>query len=174
VVTLNLRCFWRSQETSLNIKKNLNSDTFAETLWSLARHSPYAQSQKSYQDFCQKILIQQENFEKVVFDALFTFEVKDKIIAFLMVHIIYETIEIDFIYVHESYRRQFIGQKLFEALQTKVNEDFKESSKYKYILEVSEQNTAAQNFYKKLGFSAIGNRPKYYKNTEDAVIMEKI
>ncbi len=39
-------------------------------------------------------------------------------------------------------------------------------------LEVRKSNYAAQKLYKKMGFEEVGIRPKYYENTEDAVLMK--
>jgi ribosomal-protein-alanine N-acetyltransferase len=41
-------------------------------------------------------------------------------------------------------------------------------------LEVRPSNSAAVNFYRKLGFEVIGRRPKYYQDSnEDALLMSK-
>ena len=44
----------------------------------------------------------------------------------------------------------------------------------KLLLEVSDINTAAKNFYKKFNFITVGKRKNYYKNGSDAVLKEKI
>lgn len=40
-------------------------------------------------------------------------------------------------------------------------------------LEVNEHNAPAIRLYEKLGFSVAGRRPKFYNNTDDAVLMRK-
>ena len=40
-------------------------------------------------------------------------------------------------------------------------------------LEVNVNNNIAINLYKKYGFKEVGTRPKYYNNTDDAIIMTK-
>ena len=40
-------------------------------------------------------------------------------------------------------------------------------------LEVNDNNNIAINLYKKYGFKEVGIRPKYYNNTDDAIIMTK-
>ena len=40
-------------------------------------------------------------------------------------------------------------------------------------LEVNVNNNIAINLYKKYGFKEVGIRPKYYNNTDDAIIMTK-
>ena len=40
-------------------------------------------------------------------------------------------------------------------------------------LEVNVHNNIAINLYKKYGFKEVGTRPKYYNNTDDAIIMTK-
>ncbi|MBQ4516774.1 MAG: ribosomal protein S18-alanine N-acetyltransferase [Clostridia bacterium] len=40
-------------------------------------------------------------------------------------------------------------------------------------LEVRKSNTGAISLYKKFGFTEVGLRPKYYDNTEDAILMTR-
>ena len=43
----------------------------------------------------------------------------------------------------------------------------------KLLLEVSETNSIAENFYSKFNFSTVGRRKNYYKDGTDAVLKEK-
>ena len=42
------------------------------------------------------------------------------------------------------------------------------------ILEVSQNNYVAKNFYSRFNFSTVGVREKYYKDGSDALLKEKI
>ena len=41
------------------------------------------------------------------------------------------------------------------------------------LLEVSQSNTIAENFYKSFDFSTVGRRKNYYKDGSDALLKEK-
>ena len=49
----------------------------------------------------------------------------------------------------------------------------KEKNMKSITLEVNVNNNIAINLYKKYGFKEVGTRPKYYNNTDDAIIMTK-
>lgn len=90
----------------------------------------------------------------------------DKVLcAYLIIHIS-DKIDIEKIYVDPNYRKQNIGTKL-------LNEIDKLNLNRKIILEVNENNTTAINFYKKNGFKQISIRKNYYKNGDNAIILEK-
>lgn len=48
------------------------------------------------------------------------------------------------------------------------------ASRAVYFLEVRESNVAAQALYRKLGFSEIGRRPKYYDHPEETAIVMQL
>lgn len=72
--------------------------------------------------------------------------------------------------VKNEYRRKGIG----ETLMTKIIEFLRLEKKENVYLEVRKSNVFAQKLYAKLGFFPIGERKKYYENTEDAIVMSKI
>lgn len=76
--------------------------------------------------------------------------------------------EILSICVKKDYRGKGIAVKL---LQNLINYSIK-TNKEKIFLEVRKSNFSALNLYKKMGFTAIYERKKYYQNTEDAIVME--
>lgn len=60
-----------------------------------------------------------------------------------------------------------IASKMLEELI-----DMAKEKKLKYVtLEVNVHNKIAINLYKKYNFKEVGKRPKYYYNTDDALIM---
>lgn len=73
------------------------------------------------------------------------------------------TIEILRLLVDKKFRNQGIAYKLIKAITTKST-----------ILEVRSSNIIAISLYKKLGFKQIAERKNYYKNGQDALIMQLI
>ena len=70
--------------------------------------------------------------------------------------------------VHPAYRKKGLGRLLVSRL-IEVSETY---GIEKYTLEVRPSNEAAIALYTKLGFIAVGRRPRYYEdNGEDALIM---
>ena len=68
--------------------------------------------------------------------------------------------------VRKKYRREGIGQKLFESMLEKTK------AAKSYHLELRVSNTPAQHFYESFGFSIAGKRKGYYQdNQEDALLM---
>ena len=72
--------------------------------------------------------------------------------------------------VDENFRGKGIGEKLMQSVIDFLTHNKKE----KLFLEVRRSNLIAQSLYSKLGFTPIGIRKKYYENTEDAIVMEKV
>ncbi len=71
--------------------------------------------------------------------------------------------------VKPGLKRQHIGESLLLQLLDQLTEKGVEN----LFLEVRVSNTAAQCFYKKLGFITLTKRERYYINGEDAYIMNK-
>lgn len=72
--------------------------------------------------------------------------------------------------VDPAYRQQGIGQSLVAALVAAL----RQRGIHCLTLEVRASNVPAQTLYAKLGFRAVGRRPKYYQNPqEDALILRK-
>ncbi len=69
--------------------------------------------------------------------------------------------------VSNSHRRLGIARALINNVITEYG-----SGKKIMLLEVREKNTSARKFYKKLGFTENGIRPKYYAD-DNAVLIEK-
>lgn len=80
--------------------------------------------------------------------------------------LIYDRIEIEYIIVETSERRQGIATKMMDYIE----------KKYKQItnisLEVRESNTDAIKFYESLGFRRVSIRKNYYGN-ENGILMIK-
>lgn len=73
-----------------------------------------------------------------------------------------DLVEIDFIAVRESFKRQGLASALMKSLETS-----------RFWLEVSKKNLAAVAFYKGLGFKEVGVRPNYYSDGTAALSLKK-
>ena len=69
--------------------------------------------------------------------------------------------------IDRVYRGQGIGKSLLE----KMTERAQSLKIDRMTLEVRKSNAAAIHLYEKHGFVTLGERPKYYENGEDALIM---
>ena len=92
-------------------------------------------------------------------------EENGKVIGFLHFLVFADYIDIVDIVVDINNRKQGIGSKLLKALE---NYNIKE-----ILLEVSENNKTAINFYLKNGFTKVGIRKGYY-NGIDGITMKKV
>ena len=69
--------------------------------------------------------------------------------------------------IHRAWRGLGLGELVLISLIRRAMElDIERLS-----LEVRRSNTIAQSLYRKYGFLVVGERPKYYSNQEDALIM---
>jgi ribosomal-protein-alanine N-acetyltransferase len=95
-------------------------------------------------------------------------EADGRIAAMLVLWFIVDEAHIATIATHPDFRQQGLGERLLvAALQAAQAEGARQA-----FLEVRAGNLAAQNLYRKYGFSVDGCRPKYYKdNNEDAILM---
>lgn len=101
-----------------------------------------------------------------VFSNYLIYKEKDSVVGFLNYDLIYDRIEIDYIYVNPEYRKQGIASKLFNFM-------VENSKNIKNItLEVRKSNINAINFYKKHGFEEVAIRENYY-GSEDGILMVK-
>lgn len=96
--------------------------------------------------------------------------IDNKIIGFIIYHIIFDEAEIINIVIDNKFKKQNFGKYLFE--QT-INKLLKQNIKTVF-LEVGENNIPAINFYLKFGFTEYGKRLNYYKNKENALLMKKV
>jgi [ribosomal protein S18]-alanine N-acetyltransferase len=90
------------------------------------------------------------------------------VVGMIVVWLIVDEAHIATIAVLPAYRSQGIARCLLvTALQEVIRRGFQIAT-----LEVRSGNNAAQNLYRRFGFTTVGVRPKYYRdNNEDALIM---
>jgi ribosomal-protein-alanine N-acetyltransferase len=70
--------------------------------------------------------------------------------------------------VDKAHRKGGMGTLLMGEIETR----FREANANRVTLEVRESNTAAQSFYRGLGFNELGRVRAYYPD-EDAIVMSK-
>jgi len=99
------------------------------------------------------------------FSKVYVYIENGSIIGFLDYSVIYERIEINYIFVLKEYRRQGIALQLIQNMMD--NHDWENIT-----LEVNIENKAAIDLYKKLGFEIVATRPMYYDGV-DAYLMER-
>lgn len=93
---------------------------------------------------------------------------KEEIVGYISFSYIFD-IEIESVLVKSSYQRQGIGTLLLNY----IFKFAKENKISNVFLEVRKSNIGAISLYRKLGFSNISIRKKYYENAEDALILKK-
>ena len=99
-------------------------------------------------------------------DEILVYEENGLILGFICYSRMYETVDILYIVVDPGYRRKGIATKLIDEL-------IKIEGIEHLMLEVSEENTGAIDFYKHLGFKPIREIKNYYGNT-NALAMERV
>lgn len=97
---------------------------------------------------------------------IFVFEENNIIKGFIEIERHFEITDIINIAVLEEYQKSGIASSLINYVISNIEQK-------KIMLEVSENNTKALNFYKKNNFVEINRRKKYYDNLYDAIIMER-
>jgi len=92
-----------------------------------------------------------------------------EIVGYVISWLLGDEIRIANIAVSPLYRRLGIGKIL---LNTILDEGWQHGGR-RAFLEVRRSNLAAIALYQKYGFRKVGVRKKYYRNGEDAILMEK-
>lgn len=94
------------------------------------------------------------------------YEIDNKVVSFLNYSLIYDRIEIEYIYTNPDYRNKNLATILLNYLY-----DLGRSNNCSNItLEVRCSNLSVINFYEKNGFKKVSIRKKYY-NGEDGILM---
>ena len=96
-----------------------------------------------------------------------TIRCNKKIIGYVILRTFVDETHIMNIAIHPDYRKNGIATKAIEYV-------FENISKGNFmLLEVRTSNIAAQNLYKKMGFTHLYTRKAYYDDGEDAIVMVK-
>lgn len=165
---------WREHNSQL--RSYFPSDAhLAKCMFEVSKQSNYHQSLVHYEDFCRKIFSKQVgDFFYATFLHVACFQNQTELLGFLNVNILSCDAEIDFICVDPAQRNKGIAQALLKQFELTFQSDpsfIKNQSKI--FLEVGADNQNAISLYEKQGFHSVSVRKKYYKNKEDAILMEK-
>ena len=91
------------------------------------------------------------------------------VIGICAYQVVHDEAQINYFVVNKEFRKKGYGSFLMNyliGLCEKLNIN-------KILLEVSQENNAAQNFYDRFNFSTVGIRRNYYKNGSNALLKEK-
>lgn len=98
------------------------------------------------------------------FSQVYVYIIDGTIVGFLDYSVIYERLEINYIFVLKEYREKGIAFEL-------IHQMMKDTEWENITLEVNILNEPAIHLYKKLGFEVVATRPSYYDGV-DAYLME--
>ena len=101
---------------------------------------------------------------------VFGLSLSNLIIGICVFQIVLDEVQINYFAVKKQFRRKGFGSYL-------MNYSIKYCEKLKIkkiLLEVSESNSIAENFYNKFNFYTVGMRKRYYKDGSNAFLKEKI
>jgi ribosomal-protein-alanine N-acetyltransferase len=90
-----------------------------------------------------------------------------RVVAFINYWIVHDEIHVLNVATHPDWRRQGLARRLMHH----VIRAAQHNSARLITLEVRRPNTGAIALYEALGFAAVGVRPRYYENKEDAIVM---
>lgn len=103
-------------------------------------------------------------------DNIFTINIDEELVGYIIFHISKDFTDIYKIYVREKNRRNGYGCELIKEVEKMA----KRFNSNKIMIEVRSKNETAINFYKKNGYKRISIRNCYYQNPiDDAIIFEK-
>lgn len=80
----------------------------------------------------------------------------------------HQTIRLEFVWVHEQYRKQGLGTKLFKHI-----EEFA-VSKNCHSIQVSTMDFQGVEFYKKIGYKKIGTIPKWFCDKDEIFFLKEL
>ena len=101
------------------------------------------------------------------YDDVYGYYIDNKLVGFIHITKLYETIDIVNVVVDGDYRKQGIATKLIDYVIGLFNDV------ENVMLEVNENNIAAISLYKKSKFEVISKRNNYY-GSDAALIMKRV
>ena len=100
---------------------------------------------------------------------IFGLLISNFVIGICAYHVVHDEAQINYFVVNREFRKRGYGSFLMSYLielceKLDIN---------KILLEVSQENNAAQKFYDRFNFSTVGIRKNYYKDGSNALLKEK-
>ena len=100
---------------------------------------------------------------------IFGLLLENLVIGICVFQVVIDEVQINYFVVNQNFRKRGFGSYLMSFLIKRC----KKLNINKLILEVSQSNITAENFYNRFDFSTVGIRRNYYKDGSDALLKEK-
>ena len=100
---------------------------------------------------------------------VFGISLANLLIGICVLHVVIDEAQINYFAFYEEYRNKGFGSYFMSYLIKLC----KKLNINKLLLEVSQNNVAAEKFYSRFGFLTVGIRRNYYKDGSDALLKEK-
>ena len=100
---------------------------------------------------------------------IFGLLLENLVIGICVFQVVIDEVQINYFVVNQNFRKRGFGSYLMNYLIKRC----KKLNINKLLLEVSQSNITAENFYNRFDFSTVGIRKNYYKDGSDALLKEK-
>ena len=100
---------------------------------------------------------------------IFGLLLENLLIGICVFQVVIDEVQINYFVVNQNFRKKGFGSYLMNYLIKRC----KKLNINKLLLEVSQSNITAENFYNRFDFSTVGIRKNYYKDGSDALLKEK-
>ena len=100
---------------------------------------------------------------------IFGLLLENLVIGICVFQVVIDEVQINYFVVNQNFRKKGFGSYLMNYLIKRC----KKLNINKLLLEVSQSNITAENFYNHFDFSTVGIRKNYYKDGSDALLKEK-
>ena len=91
------------------------------------------------------------------------------VIGICVLQLVLDEAHINYFVINQKYRKKGFGSYFMDYLIKKC----KKLKINRLLLEVSQNNTKAENFYNRFEFYTVGTRKNYYKDGSNALLKEK-
>ena len=100
---------------------------------------------------------------------IFGLLLENLVIGICVFQVVLDEVQINYFVVNQNFRKRGFGSYLMSYLIKRCEK----LNINKLLLEVSQINVTAENFYNRFDFSTVGIRKNYYKDGSDALLKEK-
>ena len=100
---------------------------------------------------------------------IFGLSLENFVIGICVLQFVLDEAHINYFVVNQKYRKRGFGSYFMSYLIKKC----KKLNVNRLLLEVSQNNLIAENFYNRFDFHTVGRRKNYYKDGADAILKEK-